>query len=66
MQFAGQSSGSRDVFQGGGEVGALMRSHDWAATPLGPPAKLAAEPADHRPHHADLALRDVDGAGARS
>ncbi|WP_333574012.1 PAS domain-containing protein [Sphingomonas sp.] len=23
---------------GGGEMGALMRSHDWAATPLGPPA----------------------------
>ena len=22
---------------GGGEMGALMRAHDWAATPLGPP-----------------------------
>lgn len=26
---------NRDVFQGGGEMGALIRSHDWAATPLG-------------------------------
>jgi signal transduction histidine kinase len=26
-----------DVFQGGGELGALMRTHDWSATPLGPP-----------------------------
>jgi CheY-like chemotaxis protein len=25
-------------FQGGGAVGALMRHHDWAASPLGPPA----------------------------
>ncbi len=30
-------AGMQDVFQGGGELGALMRSHDWAATPLGPP-----------------------------
>jgi signal transduction histidine kinase len=27
---------SRDVFAGGGEVAALMRGLDWAATPLGP------------------------------
>jgi signal transduction histidine kinase/DNA-binding response OmpR family regulator len=27
-----------DVFQGGGELGALMRTHDWATTPLGPVA----------------------------
>ena len=27
---------SLDVFQGGGEMGALMRAHDWASTPLGP------------------------------
>src|SRR5215469_4782632 len=26
-----------DVFAGGGEMGALMRSFDWARTPLGPP-----------------------------
>jgi two-component sensor histidine kinase len=26
----------RDFFSGGGEMGALMRAHDWAATPLGP------------------------------
>jgi putative addiction module CopG family antidote len=25
-----------DLFQGGGEMGALIRSHDWAATSLGP------------------------------
>jgi PAS domain S-box-containing protein len=25
-----------DVFAGGGEMGALMRAHDWSATPLGP------------------------------
>jgi PAS domain S-box-containing protein len=24
-------------FSGGGEMGALMRAHDWASTPLGPP-----------------------------
>uniref|UniRef100_UPI0019553629 hypothetical protein n=1 Tax=Methylobacterium sp. B34 TaxID=95563 RepID=UPI0019553629 len=24
-------------FAGGGELGALMRAHDWGATPLGPP-----------------------------
>lgn len=28
----------RDAFHGGGELGTLMRAHDWAATPLGPPA----------------------------
>lgn len=37
MSVAESSAGSRDVFQGGGEVGALMRAHDWAATPMGPP-----------------------------
>lgn len=26
-----------DFLAGGGEMGALMRAHDWAATPLGPP-----------------------------
>ena len=25
--------------QGGGEMGALMRAHDWSASPLGPPAQ---------------------------
>ncbi|WP_445636334.1 histidine kinase [Nostoc sp. DSM 114161] len=25
-----------DLFAGGGEMGALMRSHDWSTTPLGP------------------------------
>jgi len=27
-----------DVLATGGEMGALMRAHDWAATPVGPPA----------------------------
>jgi len=31
------SEGRRNFIAGGGEMGALMRSHDWAATPLGPP-----------------------------
>jgi len=26
-----------DFLMGGGEVGALMRSHDWTSSPLGPP-----------------------------
>jgi signal transduction histidine kinase/DNA-binding response OmpR family regulator len=33
----GSRTGSHDVFHGGGELGALMRTHDWASTPLGPP-----------------------------
>lgn len=28
---------TQDLFVGGGEMGALMRSFDWASTPLGPP-----------------------------
>ena len=31
-----KSSAMRKLFEGGGEVGALMRDTDWAATPLGP------------------------------
>src|SRR5690242_4907353 len=27
------------LFAGGGELGALMRAHDWNATPLGPPER---------------------------
>jgi hypothetical protein len=34
----GSSAGLQDVFQGGGDVGALMRTVDWTATPLGEPA----------------------------
>jgi PAS domain S-box-containing protein len=30
-------SNALPFLQGGGEMGALMRAHDWAATPLGPP-----------------------------
>ena len=32
------SNKTADFLNGGGEMGALMRSHDWAVTPLGPPA----------------------------
>lgn len=28
-----------DLFQGGGELGALMRAYDWSPTPLGDPAR---------------------------
>jgi hypothetical protein len=31
------AEGHLDFLAGGGEMGALMRAHDWAATPLGPP-----------------------------
>ncbi|MBB5049926.1 PAS domain S-box-containing protein [Rhodopseudomonas rhenobacensis] len=30
-------TGTGDFLAGGGEMGALMRAHDWTATPLGPP-----------------------------
>ena len=29
--------GSADFLAGGGEMGALMRAHDWSASPLGKP-----------------------------
>ena len=29
---------AESFLEGGGELGALMRAHDWASTPLGPPA----------------------------
>ena len=32
-----------DFLAGGGTTGALLRAHDWAATPLGPPAAWPAE-----------------------
>ena len=32
------SSGDDAWLQGGGKVGALMRAHDWRASPLGPPS----------------------------
>jgi PAS domain S-box-containing protein len=32
------SSEDRSFLQGGGHVGALMRSHDWSRSPLGPPS----------------------------
>ena len=54
------------LFPGSGEMARLMRVKDWAPTPVGDPARLAAEPADRGPDHADLALRDVDGVGPRA
>lgn len=36
--LGGQSSSSSDLFGGGGEMGALMRSADWSQSPLGPVA----------------------------
>ena len=47
-------------------MGGLMRGHDWARTPLGPPETLAAEPEDRRSHHADVAPADLDRLGRRS
>ena len=31
-------AGATDFLAGGGELGALIRAHDWSATPLGPPS----------------------------
>ncbi|HEY4070794.1 MAG TPA: GAF domain-containing protein [Sphingomicrobium sp.] len=31
-------AGAPDFLRGGGELGALMRAHDWEGTPLGPPS----------------------------
>src|ERR1700761_9440202 len=33
----GGSGRALEFLRGGGEMGALMRAHDWSATPLGPP-----------------------------
>lgn len=38
-----------DFLSGGGEMGALLRSHDWASTPLGP--------AQHWPQSLKTAIR---------
>src|ERR1700755_2895499 len=38
-----------DIFVGDSEMARLMRGHDWAATPLGPP--------EHWPHALKMALR---------
>jgi signal transduction histidine kinase/CheY-like chemotaxis protein len=37
MFASSDMAGKQDVFQGGGNVGALMRAHNWPATPLGQP-----------------------------
>lgn len=36
MSEEAKRAGSEDIFRGGGEMGALMRSLDWGKTPLGP------------------------------
>ena len=38
MAGADGSPRGEDVFQGGGELGGLMRALDWRSTPLGQPA----------------------------
>ena len=52
-----------EFLSGGGEMGALMRAHDWAATPLGSAHDMAAKSAYRRPHSSHLSLPDVDGMG---
>ena len=47
-------------------MAARIAGHDWAATPLGPARRLAAEPAHRRADRAQLALRHVDGVGPRA
>ena len=38
MMHGGPKPSNRlDFLSGGGEIGTLMRAHDWSATPLGPP-----------------------------
>ena len=37
MADTGPVSAAPTFLAGGGEMGALMRAHDWAATPLGSP-----------------------------
>ncbi|HVJ52339.1 MAG TPA: ATP-binding protein [Aliidongia sp.] len=37
MAVAGEPAVPQDFFQGGGELGRLMRAFDWDTTPLGPP-----------------------------
>ena len=49
-----------------GDMAARIAEHDWAATPLGPARRLAAEPAHRRADRAQLALRHVDGVGPRA
>ena len=36
MLVADDIARAQDVFRGGGDVGALMRAHDWTKSPLGP------------------------------
>lgn len=36
MDTDGAGVEGRDIFAGGGEMGALMRALDWSKTPLGP------------------------------
>ena len=36
MSVAMRTQGNQVCLSGGGEMGRLMRAHDWSATPLGP------------------------------
>jgi hypothetical protein len=49
------SDKTAEYLNGGGEMGALMRGHDWAA--------LAAKPENGHPHPAHVPLCYVDGLG---
>ena len=44
-------------------MGAAMRAFDWAATPLGPPERMARDAAHLPAHHAGLAPADVGVVG---
>jgi hypothetical protein len=50
----GESIALEKLFSGGGEMGAMMRSLNWSATPLGPARAVAPEPEDRRAYYADL------------
>ncbi len=39
LQMTDQAPGFGDVFQGGGEMGAMMRAYEWSASLLGQPAQ---------------------------
>ena len=54
-----------DPFAGSGEMAALMRAKDWSATATRPGRHVAAKPEDDRRCAPHVAIRDVDGMGAR-
>ena len=57
---------NEDFLLGGGEMGALMRSHDWMKTPLGTPHEWPQSSEDGGPPFAYHPASDVHlvGAGA--